>query len=184
MRPMVSAGLLMYRFAAGDMEVLLGHPGGPYYEGKDEGYWSIPKGGVEAGENLFQTAIREFAEETGLIPRINQVTDLGTVTEKSGKRIVIWAFPGTCDTSLPINSNLFQLEWPPHSGILRLFPEFDKLAFYSLEKAQRKIERQQRPFLHRLGDCIGSRGFFGFPTKRGYPQYRNNRWLCSTPSSI
>lgn len=183
MRSKVSAGLLMYRFIAGDMEVLLGHPGGPYYEGRDEGFWSIPKGRVKEGENLFQTAIREFSEETGLVPRINKVTNLGDVKEKSGQRIVIWAFLGTCDTSLPINSNLFQLEWPPHSGILRLFPEFDKLAFFSFEKAQRKIERQQRAFLHRLRECIGSRGFSCFPAKRGYPQYRNNR-LCSASSSI
>lgn len=146
----VSAGLLMYRFNNGILEVLLGHPGGPYYMDKDNGYWGIPKGGVEANETLLETAIREFTEETGIFPVLKNCIYLGSVLENNGKIICIWAFRGSCDTSLPVNSNLFQMEWPELSGKLELFPEIDKIQFFSSHTAKYKIEAAQASLLRKL----------------------------------
>jgi predicted NUDIX family NTP pyrophosphohydrolase len=148
MKPVISAGLLMYKINQGVPEVLLGHPGGPYYAGRDEGVWSIPKGQAESDESLLETAMREFAEETGLASPVFDLLPLGHVATGK-KRVHIWAFAGNCDASL-LSSNLFSMEWPPRSGIIQEFPEFDRLAFFSLLEARRKIEHSQIVFLGEL----------------------------------
>jgi len=146
----VSAGLLMYRLTNDCLEVLLAHPGGPLYEGQDTGCWGIPKGEVEAGETVLAAAIREFTEETGLCAPTSYLLPLGTVTEPSGKVIHAWAFPGDCDTTQQVASNLFALEWPKGSGQIQLFPEVNKLDFCSLDRARQFIETPQTAFIVRL----------------------------------
>jgi len=146
----ISAGLIMYRWNFEDLEVLLAHPGGPLYEAKDQGFWSIPKGLVESNETLLATAFREFTEETGLTPEITNLLPLGSIIERNGKIIYAWAFQGNCDTTLPVNSNLFQMEWPPKSGELCSFPEIDRLAFYPVNTAKIKIETVQQYFIEQL----------------------------------
>lgn len=146
---------MMYRWNSGKLEVLLGHPGGPLYVKKDNGYWGIPKGHVEANETVLAAAFREFAEETGLPhPRIENLLTLGKIIERSGKIVYAWAFAGTCDTNLPVESNLFTLEWPPQSGKTQLFPEIDLLAFFDTQTAMRKIEVQQQQFVIRLEEAF------------------------------
>lgn len=146
----ISAGLLMYRWKQNELEILLCHPGGPLYEGKDNGYWGIPKGEVEADETILQGAIREFTEETGLEPCTGELISLGRVIEGSGKIIYTWAFQGNCDTDQPVQSNLFQMEWPPRSGKIQSFPEVDQLQFFTPNVARVKIECVQRQFIERL----------------------------------
>jgi predicted NUDIX family NTP pyrophosphohydrolase len=148
MKPVVSAGLLMYKMNQGAPEVLLGHPGGPYYVDCDEGVWSIPKGQAEHGETLLETAIREFSEETGLRFPVCQLLSLGHTVDGE-KQIYIWAFADNCDEAL-LRSNLFILEWPPKSGVMQEFPEFDRLQFFALPEARRKIEHSQRVFFDKL----------------------------------
>ncbi len=153
----ISAGLLMYRLKKGCLEVLLAHPGGPYYAGKDDGYWGIPKGGMEVNESLMQTAIREFTEETGFSPTLQNLAFLGRVIDTDGKRVYAWAFAGDCDTSLTVNSNLFEMEWPEKSGIFQQFPEIDKLEFFSTQMARYKIEPRQAKFIDYLEKHINKR---------------------------
>ncbi|MDE3108698.1 MAG: NUDIX domain-containing protein, partial [Acidobacteriota bacterium] len=121
--PKKSAGLLMYRVRDGALEVLLVHPGGPFWVRKDAGAWFIPKGEVDPGEGDHAAALREFSEETGLTPS-GPYLPLGTVRHKSGKIVVAWAFEGDCDPAA-LTSNKFSIEWPPHSGKRREFPEID-----------------------------------------------------------
>jgi predicted NUDIX family NTP pyrophosphohydrolase len=144
----VSAGLLMYRCREAVLEIFLVHPGGPFWVGKDEGAWSIPKGLVNPEEDNLEAAQREFAEETSISASAPFI-DLGEIRQKSGKRVLVWAFLGSDD--LPeIRSNFFTLEWPPRSGQKKEFPEIDKGEFFSLEAARRKINRSQAEFLDRL----------------------------------
>jgi predicted NUDIX family NTP pyrophosphohydrolase len=112
--PRVSAGLLMYRFHDGKLQVLLAHPGGPYFKNKDDGAWSIPKGEIEAGEDLLEAAQREFKEEIGVVPS-GPFIALTPITQKGGKIVHAWAFEGDCDPSASV-SNTFTMEWPPKSG--------------------------------------------------------------------
>lgn len=147
----------MYRSVGGRLEVLLAHPGGPLYEGKDIGYWGIPKGRVEPGESIMEAALREFVEETGLAVAPERYTPLGLTTESSGKMIHAWAFPGTCETALPVNSNLFAMEWPRNSAVIRLFPEIDRLEFFPVARAVQQIERPQAVFVRRLERIMESR---------------------------
>ncbi|MBM3878548.1 MAG: NUDIX domain-containing protein [Verrucomicrobia bacterium] len=144
----VSAGLLMYRVRAGAVEVMLVHPGGPFWVRKDEGAWSIPKGGVAAGEDLLATACREFREETGLDPA-GPFIALEPIRQKGGKLVHAWAFSGDCQR-VPAGSHTFNLEWPPGSGRLRTFPEIDRVAFYPLAMARRKVNPAQIEFLDQL----------------------------------
>jgi len=155
----VSAGLMMYRWNKESLEVLLAHPGGPLYSGKERGCWSIPKGQVEHNETIQAAALREFTEETGLSFTGQKLLPLGKTTERSGKRIYIWAFCGNCDTELPVNSNLFEMEWPPNSGHICSFPEVDRLDFFTTSAARNKIEFAQLAFIGRLEQAlsIGSR---------------------------
>jgi predicted NUDIX family NTP pyrophosphohydrolase len=144
----VSAGLLMYRVQNGELQVLLAHPGGPFFKKKDEGAWTIPKGEVEPGEDLLEAAQREFAEETGVTPA-GPFRPLAPVTQKGGKIVHAWAFPGDCDPAA-IVSNTFTMEWPPRSGKQRAFPEIDRADFFDLATARRKIKAEQVPLLDEL----------------------------------
>jgi predicted NUDIX family NTP pyrophosphohydrolase len=152
--PQTSAGLLMYRWSDGVLEVFLVHPGGPFWAKKDEGAWSIPKGLVGEDEDKLEAAKREFAEETSFLPSGPWI-DLGEIRQKSGKNVYGWAFEGNCN-SARVKSNTFTLEWPPKSGQMKQFPEIDKGAFFSLPDALRKINQNQAEFLKRLEKHLGS----------------------------
>jgi predicted NUDIX family NTP pyrophosphohydrolase len=149
----VSAGLLMYRFRSGILEVYLAHPGGPLYTRKDDGYWSIPKGEPPEGEALLDAAIREFDEETGLKPH-GPFIQLGSIRQKGGKVVHAWAFEGDCDDSRPICSNLFNMEWPPRSGKMQSFPEMDRAQFFTLPEAKQKLRDAQWPLVERLAAIL------------------------------
>lgn len=149
-----SAGLLMYRFAGAQnhLEVLLVHPGGPFWQKRDVGAWMIPKGLVENGENLLNAAIREFNEETGITPQ-EPFISLGEIRHKSGKIVHAWAFCGNCDIA-EIQSNMFEMEWPPKSGQMQQFPEIDRGAFFDLALAKEKMLPAEAPFIERLAEKL------------------------------
>ena len=151
-----SAGLLMYRVRGDVIEVLLVHPGGPFWRKKDEGAWSIPKGEVEPGEELLATARREFHEELGLEAAGNFIP-LTPIRQKGGKVVHAWAFEGDCDPAA-IRSNTFTMEWPPKSGRAMEFPEVDKAAFFDLEAARRKINPAQAALLDQLDRLLKTAG--------------------------
>ena len=136
--PRLSAGLLMYRIKDGAIQVLLAHPGGPYFAKKDDESWSIPKGEPGPDEDLFLTAQREFEEETGLKPA-GPFVALQPVKQKGGKVVHAWAFVGDCDPAT-IHSNTFTMEWPPKSGQQQTFPEIARAEFSDLATARRKIK--------------------------------------------
>jgi predicted NUDIX family NTP pyrophosphohydrolase len=139
----------MYRFKDGSVQIFLAHPGGPLYQKKDDGYWTIPKGEPPADEALMDTAVREFEEETGIRPR-GPYIELGTITQKGGKVVHGWAFEGDHDASRPILSNLFEMQWPPRSGRVQRFPEVDRAQFFSLPEGKRKLKSAQWPLVERL----------------------------------
>lgn len=146
--PKRSAGLLMYRKRDRGLEVLLAHPGGPFWANKDRGAWSIPKGEYGAGEDPLEAAKREFEEETGFAA--NGIWhELGQVRQAGGKIVSVWAFEGDCDPGNLI-SNRCQVEWPPRSGSLIDFPEVDRGAWFSLTEARERILKSQEPFLDAL----------------------------------
>jgi predicted NUDIX family NTP pyrophosphohydrolase len=147
-----SAGLLMYRRKRGDLEVLLVHPGGPFWAEKDEGAWSIPKGEYSAGEDPLETAIREFREETGFQVS-GEFIPLSARRQPSGKIITAWALEGDLDPTA-IRSNTFSMEWPPHSGSQREFPEVDRAEWFPLEVAKSKITKGQVGFLDELASIL------------------------------
>ena len=155
-RSKTSAGLLMYRVRDRQLEVLLAHPGGPLFAKKEDGHWSIPKGEVEPGEEMLAAAVREFREETGVEPR-GDFLDLGAIRQKGGKAVHAWAFGGDWDESLPLQSNTFQIEWPPASGKVRSFPEIDRAGFFTIAEARKKLKEAQHPFLDRLEAALGAR---------------------------
>jgi predicted NUDIX family NTP pyrophosphohydrolase len=146
--PRVSAGLLMYRIQDGKLQVLLAHPGGPFFKNKDEGAWTIPKGEIEPGEDLLEAAKREFKEETGVTPT-GPFTALTPIQQKGGKIVHAWAFRGDCDPGA-ITSNTFSIEWPPRSGRLMEFPEIDRAEFYEVAVASRKIKAAQTALIDEL----------------------------------
>ena len=131
--PKTSAGILLFRRRPGGVEVLLVHPGGPFWAKKDEGAWSIPKGEAEPGEDLLAVARREFREETGAALE-GAVLDLGGVKQKGGKTVVAWAAEGDFDPA-SLTSNTFAMEWPPRSGKRAEFPEVDRAAWFDLATA-------------------------------------------------
>jgi predicted NUDIX family NTP pyrophosphohydrolase len=143
-----SAGIALYRWRQGTLEVFLVHPGGPYWVRKDLGAWSIPKGEYQPEEQALQAAQREFKEETGAAVQ-GPFVALTPVKQLSGKIIVAWAAEGDLYPAA-LRSNTFELEWPPKSGRMRLFPEVDRGAWFSLAEAHRKIVPGQRPLLHDL----------------------------------
>jgi len=154
LRSSKSAGLLLYRRSpSGTLEVLLAHPGGPFFARKDEGAWSIPKGEIAALEDPFACAIREFEEETGQKPLARNYLDLGSVQQRGGKHVQAWAFEGEWSGGPP-RSNTFQLEWPPKSGQILEFPEIDRLELFPLPVARRKLNAAQAAFLDRLSALV------------------------------
>lgn len=150
-RSRVSAGILLYRFRDDGLEVLIGHPGGPYFATKDQGYWSIPKGEVEPGEELLAVALREFEEETGSAVAADAASfiPLGEIVQKGGKRVVAWAAEGDLDPATA-RSNTFSLEWPPRSGRSVEVPEIDRVAWLAPAEARRFIKATQIPLIDRL----------------------------------
>lgn len=158
MAPRRSAGILLFRRtrsgADGGIEVLLVHPGGPFWARRDEGAWSIPKGeygvdGDDPDEQPLAAALREFEEETGLPAPAGEPIALGTVKQPGEKFVTAWAVEGTLDADR-IVSNVFELEWPPRSGRLAAFPEVDRAAWLAVPEARAKILRGQAGFLDRL----------------------------------
>jgi predicted NUDIX family NTP pyrophosphohydrolase len=146
----LSAGLLLFRRGVeGNPEVLLVHPGGPFWSRKDAGAWSIPKGEVEAGEEPAAVAEREFAEELGRPAPDGPRTDLGEITQAGGKRVRAWAVEGDFDAT-DITSNQFEMAWPPRSGQRQSFPEVDQAAWFSLDDARQKLIAAQVDLLGRL----------------------------------
>jgi predicted NUDIX family NTP pyrophosphohydrolase len=153
MRGKKSAGILMYVRGPRLLEVLLVHPGGPFWKRRDEGAWSIPKGEPEEGEDLLKAALREFREEVGLSPRGDPV-DLGWIQQKGGKIVYAWAFEAAPDRMISLASNTFEIEWPPRSGKMQAFPEIDRAEFFPLAEAEKKINETQRVFLERLREKV------------------------------
>ena len=152
--PRVSAGLLMYRRRPAGLEVLLVHPGGPFWANKDLGAWTIPKGEVAEGEDELATARREFAEETGLEPG-GELLPLGSIRQKGGKLVHAWAFEGDADAAA-IRSNTYRVEWPPRSGQWRTFPEVDRAEWFPLDEARRRINSAQAELIDTLERAAGS----------------------------
>ncbi|HMB37223.1 MAG TPA: NUDIX domain-containing protein [Methylomirabilota bacterium] len=150
--PKQSAGLLMFRRGRGELQVLLVHPGGPFWKNKDLGAWTIPKGEHDAGEEALVAAAREFREETGIEPR-GPFIALTPVKQAGGKVVAAWAFEGDSDAAA-IRSNTFSLEWPRGSGRFQDFPEVDRAAWFSLDEARRKVLRGQVPLLEELASKI------------------------------
>jgi predicted NUDIX family NTP pyrophosphohydrolase len=151
-----SAGILAYRFRGNIMEVLLVHPGGPFFAKKDIGVWSVPKGEYEHGEDPLEVAKREFYEETGNTIDSNGFIRLDAVKNKSGKMVTVWAAEADFKQCY-ISSNTFELEWPPRSGRIELFPECDKAEWFNLEEAANKIYPYQEPLLEQLTKIIKSK---------------------------
>ncbi len=150
MPPKVSAGLMMYRTRNGQLQIYLGHPGGPYFANKDDEAWGIPKGGIKPGEDLLTAACREFQEETGIVPK-GPYHALGSISmQTSGKVVHAWAFEGDTDDTLPLKSNMTAIEWPPRSGQTLQVPELDRAAFFDIDTARRKLRPSQTPWLARL----------------------------------
>jgi predicted NUDIX family NTP pyrophosphohydrolase len=150
-----SAGILLWRRRDGQVEVLLGHPGGPFFARKDAGSWSVLKGETsEDGEDLELLARREFEEESGHMAPEGPTIELGEVRQAGGKRVVCWAIEGDLDPS-DASSNTFEIEWPPRSGRRQAFPEIDRVAWFDPASARRKINRAQAAFLDRLEDALG-----------------------------
>jgi predicted NUDIX family NTP pyrophosphohydrolase len=143
-----SAGILMYRRTGRELEVLLVHPGGPYWARKDAGAWTIPKGEYRDDEEAFAAAVREFAEETGCEPA-GDFLPLGDIRQKGGKTVSAWAVEGAFDCAALV-SNTFELQWPPRSGKMATFPEVDRAEWFDLRQARLKILPSQSTFLDRL----------------------------------
>lgn len=150
--PKRSAGLLLYRIRSGELEVLLVHPGGPFFSKKDTGVWSLPKGECTSGEDPQTVALREFEEETGVRPD-GQPACLGEVRQAGGKVVIVFALEGDLDTRTT-RSNSFEMEWPPRSGRRQSFPEVDQAAWFTLDEARRKILAGQLPLLDRLREAV------------------------------
>lgn len=155
--PKKSAGLLLFRDVSGHLEVLLVHPGGPFWAKKDEGAWSIPKGEFEDDEDPLAAAKREFQEETGVACPTGEVIPLEPVRQPSGKAVHAWAIKGDFDPAA-LKSNTFSMEWPPKSGRRQEFPEVDRAEWLSIDVAKRKILKGQVPFLDQLQQQLGGSG--------------------------
>jgi predicted NUDIX family NTP pyrophosphohydrolase len=148
-----SAGLLLFRHAGADLEVLLVHPGGPFWATRDHGAWSIPKGECDDGEDPRSAAWREFGEELGSPAPEGDALELGEVRQKAGKIVLAWAVAGDLDAE-QIISNTFTMEWPPRSGRAQSFPEVDRAGWFSLAEARERINPAQVPLLDRLSQVL------------------------------
>jgi len=147
-----SAGLLLFRRSKGPLQVLLAHPGGPFWQGRDAGAWTIPKGGVHPGEEPLDAAIREFREETGFEP-VPPFLPLGSIVQRSGKVVQAWAFEGDCDPQALV-STMCTTEWPPRSGRYLEIPEIDRAGFFAIDQARRLMNVAQVELLDRLVDGL------------------------------
>jgi predicted NUDIX family NTP pyrophosphohydrolase len=154
-----SAGLLLYRISdAGELEVLLAHPGGPFWVRKDAGAWSIPKGEYEPPEDALSTARREFREEVGLDPPAGgHLVALGRRRQPSGKYVTVWALAGDLDLTNAV-SNTFEMEWPKGTGTMREFPEVDRVEWMPVSVARHKLLKGQVPFLDALMETLEAAG--------------------------
>jgi len=150
-----SAGILLYRNGETGLEVLIGHMGGPFWERKDAGAWSIPKGETKVGENTLEVAKREFEEELGSPPPQEPYLELGEVRQASGKKVIVFAARGDLDAE-SIRSNSFEMEWPRGSGRIQEFPEIDRAAWLSIAQALEKLVPAQVQFLERLESAMSS----------------------------
>jgi len=150
--PRVSAGLLMYRIRDGTLEVLLGHPGGPFFRLKDRGAWTIPKGELEQDESPLDAARREFEEETSFRPT-GPYKELTPIQQKGGKHVHAWAFEADCHPE-SLQSNEFSMQWPPRSGHYAQFPELDQFAYFDLKEARSKIKASQWPLVRELDQWL------------------------------
>lgn len=148
-----SAGILLYRWRDDVLEVLLGHPGGPWFAHKDDGVWTIPKGEIDPGEDELAAAHREFAEEMGTAPPDGEPLPLGETVQSNGKVAVVWALEGDLDAAAAV-CNLFEMEWPPRSGRMQSFPELDRAAWFDVDTARRKAFASQLPFFDRLVQAL------------------------------
>ena len=146
--PKRSAGLIMFRRVKNELEVLLVHPGGPIWSKKDKGAWTVPKGEYEDDEEPLDAAKREFEEETGF-PAAGEFLALGTIKQKSGKRVTAWAFEGDCDPA-NLKSNTCEIEWPPRSGRRLEIPEVDRGRWFTIEEARKYLREEQGPLLDTL----------------------------------
>ncbi len=155
-RERISAGLLMYRYKSGQLELFLAHPGGPVFRNRDQGHWTIPKGEVQPNEELLATAQREFEEEVGLQAQ-GPFLPLGWIRQKGGKVVHGWAFAGDWTDAHRHVCNSFTMEWPPKSGRMQQFPEVDRVAFFPLSEARIKLKEAQLPFLDRLLKLLQNR---------------------------
>jgi predicted NUDIX family NTP pyrophosphohydrolase len=144
-----SAGIVLHRSGASGLEVLLVHPGGPFWAKKDAGAWSIPKGEYEDGEDPLACALREFEEETGTRLDASDVVELGSIRQKGGKEVTAWAVAGDLDPST-VRSNTFVMEWPPRSGRSAEFPEIDRAEWFSADVARSKLVAAQAELVDRL----------------------------------
>lgn len=144
-----SAGILAYRFSAGLTEVLLVHPGGPFWKNKDDGAWSIPKGEYDDQENVLTAAKREFLEETGHMITEEKIIPLTSIKQKSGKWVDAFAIEYDLDVT-SVKSNVFEIEWPPRSGRMQSFPEVDRAGWFTIDAARAKILAAQIPLLDEL----------------------------------
>lgn len=149
-----SAGILLYRIIDGTPEVLLVHPGGPFWANKDAGVWSLPKGEYEPDEAPLAAALRELTEETGAIADPAQAVDLGTITQRNGKIVTAWAIPGDFDTTALV-SNPVIIEWPRGSAKTLTFPEVDRAEWLTPDAARTKLLPAQTPFIDRLLTHLG-----------------------------
>jgi predicted NUDIX family NTP pyrophosphohydrolase len=152
-----SAGILLHRRGAHGTEVLLAHPGGPFWARKDLGAWSIPKGELDEGEDPRGGALREFAEETGTQLPDGALEELGSVKQKSGKLVVAFAVEGDLDPATLV-SNTFEVEWPPRSGRIQEFPEIDRAEWFDLDTAREKLNPAQAAFVDRLDELLARSG--------------------------
>jgi predicted NUDIX family NTP pyrophosphohydrolase len=148
-----SAGILLYRRRDGAPEVLLVHPGGPFWARKDLGAWSIPKGEYDDGEDPQACALREFEEETGTPLPESALVDLGSVTQRGGKRVTAWAAEGDLDPDR-VRSNTFTMQWPPRSGRTQEFPEIDRAGWFGLDAARAKLVSAQAELVDRLAEVL------------------------------
>jgi len=153
--PKQTAGILLYRRKAAVLEVLLTHPGGPYWENKDDGAWTVPKGIIEEGEEPLDTAKREFEEELGSPVPAGRLRSLDPIRQAGGKLVHAWAVEGDFDPTT-LRSNMFSMEWPPKSGEKQEFPEVDQAAWFTIDIARQKILKSQSNLLDQLEDLLRS----------------------------